>query len=220
MSKPTSLSQGWIPTVKLQAKAFSFWNLIRWMRFSWTWLWRQRIYMWSLSPKNEFVFSTLGCCVEMSSHLGTLIRKETDLCCCRHFFFYKMIVAWASLLLLTISSISLTTISIVGHVMYLQTQLGPLGLLAASWKKWAQRRAMKQGGQGGRRVIYWSRGVVCARWQLIPHAGGRLSRQADQKVKAPGGPPFEMGMGPRYQTENMSKLPATEQLHIHGWDWQ
>lgn len=29
-----------------------------------------------------------------------------------------------------------------------------------------------------------------------------------------------MGMGPRYQTENISKLPATEQLHIHGRDWQ
>lgn len=73
------------------------------------------------------------------------------------------------------------------------------------------------GGQGGGRVcIFWSSGVVCSHWQLIPHAGGRLSRQADQKVKAPGGPPFEMGMGPRYQTENISKLPATEQLHIHG----
>lgn len=74
--------------------------------------------------------------------------------------------------------------------------------------------------KGVRVCIFWSRGVVCSRWQLIPHAGGRLSRQADQKVKAPGGPPFEMGMGPRYQTENISKLPATEQLHIHGWDWR
>lgn len=94
------------------------------------------------------------------------------------------------------------------------------GLLAASWKEGAQWRAMKQGGRRGGGCIFWSKGVVCSHWQLIPHAGGRLSRQADQKVKAPGGPPFEMGMGPRYQTENISKLPATEQLHIHGWDWQ
>lgn len=64
--------------------------------------------------------------------------------------------------------------------------------------------------------VYFEAEGLSARWQLIPHAGGRLSRQADQKVKAPGGPLFEMGMGPRYQTENISKLPATEQLHIHG----
>lgn len=82
---------------------------------------------------------------------------------------------------------------------------------------------MKQGepgAGGGGGCIFRSRGVVCSLWQLIPHAGGRLSRQADQKVKAPGGPLFEMGMGPRYQTENISKLLATEQLHIHGWNWQ
>lgn len=64
--------------------------------------------------------------------------------------------------------------------------------------------------------VYFEAEGLSVRWQLIPHAGGRLSRQADQKVKAPGGPLFEMGMGPRYQTENISKLPATERLHIHG----
>lgn len=36
----------------------------------------------------------------------------------------------------------------VGNGVQLQTQLGPLGLMAASRKKWAQWRAMKQGGQG------------------------------------------------------------------------
>ncbi|RXN09724.1 vesicle transport through interaction with t-SNAREs -like protein [Labeo rohita] len=51
---------------------------------------------------------------------------------------------------------------------------------------------------------------------LIPHAGGRVSRQADQKVKPLGGPPFEMGMGQTYQTENITKPRTAEQLHIHG----
>lgn len=51
---------------------------------------------------------------------------------------------------------------------------------------------------------------------LIPHAGGRVSRQADQKVKPLGGPPFEMGMGQKYQTENITKPRTAEQLHIHG----
>lgn len=51
---------------------------------------------------------------------------------------------------------------------------------------------------------------------LILHAGGRVSRQADQKVKPLGGPPFEMGMGQTYQTENITKPRTAEQLHIHG----
>lgn len=51
---------------------------------------------------------------------------------------------------------------------------------------------------------------------LIRHAGGRVSRQADQKVKPLGGPPFEMGMGQTYQTENITKPRTAEQLHIHG----
>lgn len=59
------------------------------------------------------------------------------------------------------------------------------------------RQCDGQGRQGRRD---WS----CSRWRLIPHAGGRVSRQADQKVKPLGGPLFEMGMGPRYQTENIS----------------
>ena len=59
------------------------------------------------------------------------------------------------------------------------------------------RQCEGQGRQGRRD---WS----CSRSRLIPHAGGRVSRQADQKVKPLGGPLFEMGMGPRYQTENIS----------------
>lgn len=38
----------------------------------------------------------------------------------------------------------------------------------------------------------------------------------DQKVKPLGGPPFEMGMGQRYQTENISKPRTAKELHIHG----
>lgn len=109
-----------------------------------------------------------------------------------------------------------------GNGMQLQTQLGPLGA-PGSFTEGGGTAKGNEAVKGERRgcvCIFWSRGVVCSSWQLIPHAGGRLSRQADQKVKAPGGPPFEMGMGPRYQTENISKLPATEQLHIHGWDWR
>ncbi len=48
---------------------------------------------------------------------------------------------------------------------------------------------------------------------LIPHAGGRVSRQADQKVKPLGGPPFEMGMGQTYQTEKITK-PAPQNSSI------
>lgn len=51
---------------------------------------------------------------------------------------------------------------------------------------------------------------------LILHAGGRVSRQADQKVKPLGGPPFEMGMGQTYQTENITKPHTAEQLHIQA----
>lgn len=38
----------------------------------------------------------------------------------------------------------------------------------------------------------------------------------DQKVKPLGGPSFEMGMGQRYQTENISKPRSAKQLHIHA----
>ncbi|GAA6110329.1 uncharacterized [Tachysurus ichikawai] len=38
----------------------------------------------------------------------------------------------------------------------------------------------------------------------------------DQKVKPLGGPSFEMGMGQRYQTENISKPRTAKELHIHA----
>ena len=52
------------------------------------------------------------------------------------------------------------------------------------------------------------------------YAGGRVSCQADQKVKPPCGPPFEMGMGPRYQTESVSK-PGRKRTPYWWWGgWQ
>lgn len=60
------------------------------------------------------------------------------------------------------------------------------------------------------------RGIQPGQAGLIPHAGGRIRRQADQKVKPLGGPPFEMGMGQGYQTENISKPRTAKELHIHA----
>lgn len=155
-----------------------------------------------------------------------VFRGGLGFCCFPGFFLKRndsVTVAWSSLLPRWTSQASHP----VGAVRDGEAAPDPVRTTGASGNLTEGGGGTVKGNEAGRTkkkrgggCIFWSKGVVCSRWQLIPHAGGRLSRQADQKVKAPGGPPFEMGMGPRYQTENISKLPATEQLHIHGWDWQ